>query len=150
MTSHAILSIGLLSLIFISRSSHAQAPQNELRALLEVRSVTDLEQTVASAMRLSNFEAACRAELKAHALPRSCFVKLTLQKPIDSREFARLTRICRESAAKSQSQIDLADSRGLPDDCRLSVRSRLDDLQYADEESRPETAVNRMIGPILE
>jgi hypothetical protein len=122
---------------------------DELLGLLEARSLSELDQQQhLDAMRRDR-QASCASELRLHLVPRACFREIQDEKSSVRR--SRLSRVCIENAKLSNSRIDLGGPQvDLPDDCRHAIATRLEDLRYIDESTRPEVSVMRTSGPDLE
>ena len=141
----------VLALIIYVLPIVVRASQNELTSLLEARTLIDFEHQQTSAVQVRRAQGECAAELKARTLPRGCFQQLSLERRTNVNERRRLTRICRLTAEKSRSRLDLSsDSHDLPAECQTAITARLEDLRYADEDLHPETSVGRTGGPELE
>jgi hypothetical protein len=128
--------------------SVARAGAGELREILSVRSVGELESRTRESSARKLAQDTCAAELAARLLPRACFRELeglaavahdrarTDRAP--ATRVRRLTRVCIENAKASHSRLDLSGpSEALPPDCRRAVAERLEDFQYIDEAKSP-------------
>lgn len=141
----------LFGFLLLLPPSSALASRNDLRPLLEARTLADLEHEQSRLALLKRTQDECSAELKHRTLPRGCFARLRLENHPDLNEQHRLTRICRETASKSHSRLDLSDdSHTLPADCQAAITDRLEDLSYAEEDIHPEMSVDRTSGPKIE
>lgn len=122
--------------------------QSDLRALIGAKSIGELDARMAATALQNRVQEACGSELRARAVPRSCFKK---PMTVSSLERERLTQLCRDNAMRSRSRLDLtADSSDLPTECRAAIATRLADLDYVDEEARPDVSVIRTRGPEFE
>ena len=141
---------------FAHVESGASGLQTDLHSLLAVKSVAELEKKTRESISRKRGRDTCEAELAARLLPRSCFRELSMSasalRPLSMKARRdRLNRICIESAKASRSRLDLSRSlEELPTECQQASRERIEDLQYMDEPSSPQTSVTRTLGPELE
>ena len=144
----------LLCVVFCCGLSNARAAQNELQSLLSAQNLDELRIRESGERELERASENCSAELKARALPRSCFLEIKLQNrsPVAAAlDRQRIDRVCRDIAAHSQSRLDLGGSTDLlTNGCREVVAKRNDDLRYTDEEAHPELSASRTLGPDFE
>ncbi len=116
-----------------------QARADELKAMMEARSMGQLAGVIEKSNRLRRARSVCEAELRNKRLPVHCFLVVELEDSVlksdTGRELAWLEAICLErvSGVRDQNLLKLVASRPfVPAACREAAKREAEDLDYAD------------------
>lgn len=142
--------------ILLPNSAHASdVSAQSLRLFLKARSLSQFSASIDRRHRLEKSSLVCELQLKSNKLPTACFETMKLRADDDrmrvrdvGHDSAWLNELCISRAQNSRDEKELekaVEARDMPGKCRQVAESRLGDLRYTAQTTRPHELFVKML-----
>ncbi len=143
---NSLVVVLFLSVVSDTSAATSSVAEDELRLMISASTPSRLSLTLEGVRVRRRARGVCEVQLRSRRLPIACFRAVEISG--GHQEMNWLDKLCLDRVRDSRDRrelIEVGGDRLVPSDCRKAAIKRADDLEYAEQVSRPAELFSRTI-----